>query len=533
MLKLLKKLDFLSPKITLYHKGELSHSSWMSGILSLIQIFIIILCGIYYSLDLIFRREPRSFFYYRFIDNAGFHPVNSSSLFHFISISTNEDIALDYDFDFFGFRVIGIDSYYVNYLDNPNLTVIDHWIYGKCNISTDTKGIGYLINTKDFKRFENFACIKKFYDSKIGKYYQIGDDYFRWPNISFGLANPKGTFYSILIDKCSQNTLDEIFGEGKYICKNNEQIKSMINGYHAFHLNFVNQDIDVLDYNEPNKKYIYRLENLIDKDNYSVNNINLNPVLVNTHDNIVVKNSKEKMYYSFERNDEFTYNEPNTSIYCIYNLWLKNRKQCFDRTYKKFQDVISDIGGIAQAVTFVTAILNCIFNDYVTISNVEKIIFPYLSLEEITKKSDIKLNLNELHKINNINSETNLNNNLDNNCNTVDSKISPNNNDDACINESFSNKNKNNETQIVSKEDELRAHCYNLLKKKFNFWYYRSYKLPCRKKYRYFKEYEDFRIKIMSEENIIKNHLNICGLLKLNNLRGINRNFCFEELIKE
>ena len=407
MLKLLKKLDFLSPKITLYHKGELSHSSWMSGILSLIQIFIIILCGIYYSLDLIFRREPRSFFYYRFIDNAGFHPVNSSSLFHFISISTNEDIALDYDFDFFGFRVIGIDSYYVNYLDNPNLTVIDHWIYGKCNISTDTKGIGYLINTKDFKRFENFACIKKFYDSKIGKYYQIGDDYFRWPNISFGLANPKGTFYSILIDKCSQNTLDEIFGEGKYICKNNEQIKSMINGYHAFHLNFVNQDIDVLDYNEPNKKYIYRIENLIDKDNYSVNNINLNPVLVNTHDNIVVKNSKEKMYYSFERNDEFTYNEPNTSIYCIYNLWLKNRMQCFDRTYKKFQDVISDIGGIAQAVTFVTAILNCIFNDYVTISNVEKIIFPYLSLEEITKKSDIKLNLNEIHKINNLNSETN------------------------------------------------------------------------------------------------------------------------------
>jgi len=533
MLKLLKKLDFLSPKITLYHKGDLSHSSWMSGILSLIQIIIIILCGIYYSLDLIFRREPRAFFYYRFISNAGFHPVNSSSLFHFISISTNEDIAVDSDFDFSGFRVIGIDSYYVNYLENPNLTNIDHWLYGKCNNSSDTKGIGYLINPSDFKRFENFACIKKFYDSKIGKYFNIDDNIFRWPNISLGLANPKGTFYSILIDNCSQKTLNEVFGEGKYICKNNVQMKSIINGYHAFHLNFVNQDIDVFNYKEPNKKYFYRIENLIDKDNYSVNNINLDPVHVNTHDNIVIKNSKEKIYYSFERNDEFTYNEPNTGIYCIYNLWLKNRMQCFDRTYKKIQDVISDIGGIAQAVTFITAILNYIFNDYVTTANVEKIIFPYLSLEEIKKKSDIKLNLNVIPKINKINSDSNLNNNFDINCNTVESKISPNNNDDACINDSISNKNKNNETQIVSKEDELRVRCYNLLKKKFSFWNYRMYKLPCGKMYSYFKEYEDFRIKIISEENIIKNYLNICNLLKLNGVSGINNNFFLEELIKE
>ena len=59
------------------------------------------------------------------------------------------------------------------------------------------------------------------------------------------------------------------------------------------------------------------------------------------------------------------------------------------------------------------------------------------------------------------------------------------------------------------------------------------YKLLCKKEYRYFKDYEDFLIKILSEENIIKYHLNICNLLKHNSLCGINRNFCFEELIKE
>ena len=83
--------------------------------------------------------------------------------------------------------------------------------------------------------------------------------------------------------------------------------------------------------------------------------------------------------------------------------------QCFDRTYKKIQDVISDIGGIAQAVTFVTAILNYIFNDYATTANVEKIIFPYLSLEEIKKKSDKSKCLSEKssNNISNINNSSN------------------------------------------------------------------------------------------------------------------------------
>ena len=526
-MKILKKLDFLSPDITLFHKGDTSHSSWMSGILSIIQIIIMVLCGVYYSLDLIYHREPRSYFYYRFIENAGFYPINSSSFFHFIAISTEENLAVDYDFDFLSFRIIGIDSYYVHYLDDQNITNFDHWLYGKCNNSTDTNGIEYLISSTDFKRFENYGCIKKFFDSKTGKYYGINEDNFRWPNISLGLANPKGTIYSIIIEKCNQETLDEVFGEEKYKCKSDEEMKSILNGYHAFHLNFINQDIDVLNYKEPNKKYIYRIENLIDQDNYSVNHINLDPALVITHDGIALKNSKEKMSYNFERNDEFTYNLPNTGIYCIYNLLLKNRMQCFDRTYQKIQDVISDIGGIAQVITYVTVFLNSIFNKYITISNVEKILFPFLNLEKINKNKNIDIKLNDLlETINKLENKTNINNNVNINSNTIESKASLNNNDDACINETMSNKYKNNVTQIISKEDELRARYNTLFKKKFNFFNYVFHRLTCRKKNIYFKEYETFRIKVISEENIIKNHLNICNLFKGIEINEINKNFC-------
>ena len=88
----------------------------MSGIISFMQMIIIILRCIYYSLDFIYYTEPWSYFYNRIVEDAGFYPVNSSSFFHFISLSKDNDSLFDYDFDFLSFRIIGIDTYYANYL---------------------------------------------------------------------------------------------------------------------------------------------------------------------------------------------------------------------------------------------------------------------------------------------------------------------------------------------------------------------------------------------------------------------------------
>ena len=98
----LKELDFLSPQITLYHKGNLSHSSIVSGIISIISFIIIIIFAVYYSLDLINRENPKVFFFNRFVEDSGVFPLNSSSIFHFISISDQKTIL---DFDFYSFRL--------------------------------------------------------------------------------------------------------------------------------------------------------------------------------------------------------------------------------------------------------------------------------------------------------------------------------------------------------------------------------------------------------------------------------------------
>ena len=51
--------------------------------------------------------------------------------------------------------------------------------------------------------------------------------------------------------------------------------------------------------------------------------------------------------------------------------------------------------------------------------------------------------------------------------------------------------------------------------KEKNFWSFFIYKITCGKKDNNFKAYESFRTKIISEEHLIRNHLNIYNLLKV------------------
>ena len=57
---LLKKFDIISPKISIYHKGSLTHSSVISGIISIISILFIFIIVIYYSLDMIQKKKSQS-----------------------------------------------------------------------------------------------------------------------------------------------------------------------------------------------------------------------------------------------------------------------------------------------------------------------------------------------------------------------------------------------------------------------------------------------------------------------------------------
>ena len=82
----LKKLDFISPEITLYYRGSENHSSIISGILSILMgIFIVFLIG-YLSIDVFAKKNPTSFYFTKFIEEIEDYPLNSSAMLHYVSL---------------------------------------------------------------------------------------------------------------------------------------------------------------------------------------------------------------------------------------------------------------------------------------------------------------------------------------------------------------------------------------------------------------------------------------------------------------
>ena len=219
---LIKKLDLLSPPITLYYRGDNQHPTIFSAILSIIAYSAVFGFGIYYGLKYINRENPSSYFFNRYVEDACTYPVNASSMFHFLqtlNTETNEPKPTDFD----AFRILGLEETPDIYTRDNNLSKYDHWLYGPCNNQSDTEGIGYLI---DFKFYEQSACIRKYYDKNKRNYYEPSNSNFRWPLVSKGASNPSRTFYGVIMEKCRNDSLRTLSGASP--CKTNNEIDGII-----------------------------------------------------------------------------------------------------------------------------------------------------------------------------------------------------------------------------------------------------------------------------------------------------------------
>ena len=153
----LRKVDFLSPPITLYYKGDQSHSSIFSGVITIIVYSICLMFAVYYAIQFVKKANPQVCYYNRYIEDAGEFPINSSSMFSFIQIlDTIKNLPDIIDFDVL--TIIGLEETINLYQRDNNLSNYNHWIYGPCNNSTDIEGLNELIT---FKHFTESACIRK------------------------------------------------------------------------------------------------------------------------------------------------------------------------------------------------------------------------------------------------------------------------------------------------------------------------------------------------------------------------------------
>ena len=592
---LIKKLDWLSPPITLYFKGESQHASISSAILSIICYILVFASAIYYALEFIKRQNPKAYFFNRYVADAGYFPVNSSSMFNFIQISdeiTNEVVP----FDFSVFRAVGVDEiFHDEYMNHPEkLNNTNHWIYGYCNNNSDTQGIGYLIN---FDYYEQSACIRKYYDKNKKKYFNTDDPEFRWPVIEKGCSNPDRTFFGIIIQRCDKSPA--ILRNQGPECKNEDEITAFINKV-SLKYQLIDHYADMLNYDMPFTKYFYQVTSSITNGLYIINHLNFNPANMITHNGLLLDNEVQELSYFFTQNEKHTLDNSNLSSGqslngCLIGIyfWMQNTLQHYERNYDRFQDLLSDIGGISSIVVTIGYYLNLLIHNYIIVLDTQDLVLSrdhnnfkeeetrikrrptilrkanqimrsskklnkHSFIEELQENSSSSSNYPKFMKEETQNIPNNNENEKKDNIYLNENKskkkkkikISKDINSDSKeasgkqINDNSQNskiyneegvKSRNNAKGIIKNNKEINELFFKkikingddfenrpLEKQNFNWFKYIWYLIRCGKNNKKIAYYEDFRAKLISEENIIQSYLDVYRLLKENNMQKIN-----------
>ena len=398
----------------------------------------------------------------------------------------------------------------------------------------------YNIIIYDF--YENSACIRKYFSLADQKYYDTNDSKFKWPEIAHGTYNNNNKLYNLVIQECKQDTLDMILGRG-YKCKNNSELFKDFSNYGVTYFYFINHYINILNYENPLIKFVLPVETFLAKNNYVVNNINLNPAMITTHNGFIFDNIEEVNAYIYDRNDAATSKSEGLDIYASYIFWLKNSMIYSERTYKRLQDIASTIGGIYQAITILFIYLNSLYHQFIVLSDTLILLFssideekknrekmPLKNKELENKIKDVKNNKTDFNISKNINNETKIDkkHNYGKRKNIKKENISKNYNISASIN----NLNIGSKMKMKINPNQKNEKIFKMTTK--NFFDFILYRCTCGKKVNNFEVYNNFRTKIISEEYLVKSHLNIYSLLKVTKKkRTFRRNsYQIKDLIK-
>ena len=553
-----RNLDFLSPPITLYHKGKRKHSSVISGIITIISYLIILACIIYYLIDFIEKTNPTSYFFNRYVEDAGIFPLNESSIFHYINLISISPFDRRNEFDFNSIMIYGIQISIESYINCLDIALINHWEYALCNYDEDLSNIK-LKNLIDKNTFNKSACIKKYYSSEEKRYFNKGESGFKFPTLEHGASHPNRTLYGIIIESCNNNSI-------KNDCNPKEKIESFFSK-HALSLNFIDHYVDVLNYNEPIEPYIYTITDGITlSTTLTLNNLNFEPRLIRTHNGFILDHIEEEKSYSFLQNEKMTVNRQGKNIVTAFYFWMQNNMIYNERYYKKIQDSLSNMGGLGSFILLIGFVINSFVNPYIIILDTQDLIFR---IDEKNFIIDMEIKKSSYYKKEKENQKKNLFQNINNNIkNTLQiSKFSLFKNDKE-ENEKFvfdnsntkiKNKDKNEtSTNLLSnnilikyktinptikknklefiddnrfKEIEIKKSFFEIKdknnqiiekpikKQKISWCNYILYIMFYKNKNFTIKFYEYFRAQILSEESLMQNNLDIYKLLNHCNIK--------------
>ena len=394
MKEILKKCDCLSEQNSIYFNNEKSHQSLISGIITIICYTLIFFFLIYFSIDVIKKKNPTSYFFKKYIPDVGTYYLNTSTIFHYIQLlDEDNNIRIDED----SFIMFGTEEYIDNFLKSFYLEDIDHYYYGFCNKNDILKNESIIDDENLLKSF----CIRGFWNATLKKNFLTSDHNFIYPYLKYGSNSKyhKNIGYGIYIMKCQNISYRH------NLCKKKEDIIEEYSKLLRIKFTLIDNNFDISIYKQPVVPYLLEITNHLTGNTITLNNLNFVPVNIISDDGNIFQANKTIESFRFDLNEKLSYDksEENNIISSFYFI-MGNKVEIYMRTYKKFQDALANIGGVSKALLMFSFVINYLINDY-TINKDINIHYFAIKKEDYQKRKKNK-NINYPTNNNNI---TNIN----------------------------------------------------------------------------------------------------------------------------
>ena len=126
----LKKVDMLSPRITLYYKRKNIHASPISGVLAIIAYVFIFIFIVYYFIRYINRENHTIYFFNRYVKDAGNYSLEDTAFFNYIQILKKRGRTAK-ELDFNKIEILGLSISIESMISSGDDISYSHWIYDR------------------------------------------------------------------------------------------------------------------------------------------------------------------------------------------------------------------------------------------------------------------------------------------------------------------------------------------------------------------------------------------------------------------
>ena len=354
----LKNFDMISDLNCIYYKGAKQHISNIGGFLTILVYVTVMFFAGYFSIDTVLKYNPTSYFYKKFIPDAGIYYLNSS-MFHYVELLDPDDNVI---MDERSWMIFGTESYIDEFLGNFKVNEISHWNYGLCN-SNDA------LEFKDINEDIQYLkawCARGYWDSHKKRYYTPKDKEYIPPFVAYGTGSKKmkNIGYGFYVAKCQNTTF-------RNNCKSLHEINNEFKKLLRIKVSIIDNNFDVTLYKTPIVPYFLDVKNHLTGETITMNNLNFNPVVIQTNDGFVFNSNKITKSYILDFNEKLTYNRGNTTLLSGWYILITNLCETYTRTYPKIQEALANVGGALKAILLIAQILNFLFNQWKIVLDIQ------------------------------------------------------------------------------------------------------------------------------------------------------------------